>query len=210
MPAAAGAAQRADRLRLREHRVRRPRDHARRPARAGDPEAAPRDAAAGRDLHRGDARLDADRVRAPDRRALRARPRRSTARRFRPRSARSSSRSIIGAVVLRRARRRDGVAHPLGGGLVRGRELHPPADGVPHGLVRPDAPLPGVPARDRRRAAAEVLHRPGQRDLSQRACDLDEAARARRARRLGRSAAWSLRCSSSGGSPARVRFRIPR
>ena len=41
----------------------------------GDPEAAARDAAAGVDVHRGDARLDADRVRAPDRRALRARPR---------------------------------------------------------------------------------------------------------------------------------------
>ena len=63
------------RLRLREHRVRRPRDPARRAARARDPEAAARDAAVRDDVHRGDARVDADRLRAADGRALRARPR---------------------------------------------------------------------------------------------------------------------------------------
>src|SRR5664279_2367084 len=79
----AGAAERADRIRLREHRVRRPRDHARGAARAGDPETPPRDAAAGLDVRRGDARLDVDRVRTPDRGALRPRPR---ALRTRPRT----------------------------------------------------------------------------------------------------------------------------
>ena len=92
---------------------------------------------------------------------------------------------IFGAVVFAALGVADRVAHPLGRRLVRGRELHPPADGVPHGLLRADAPLPGVPARDRRRAAAEVLHRPDQCDLPQRARDLDEAPGARRSRRLG-------------------------
>ena len=89
---------------------------------------------------------------------------------------------------VRRARRRDGVAHPLRRGLVGGRQLHPAADGVPHGLVRPDPPLSRVPARDRRRAAAEVLHRDHERRLS---------ARARRSGRNPRQSA----CSRPGAQP---------
>ena len=94
-----------DRLRLREHRVRRPRHPARHPPRERDPQAAARDAAARVDLRRGAARLDAARVRAadggavpdgerapldavPERRRL---ARRRRGHRRRPRSRRSAS-----------------------------------------------------------------------------------------------------------------------
>ena len=90
---------------------------------------------------------------APDGRALRDRPhllRHAVPERDRLARPRGRPRRC----GVRGARRRDGFAHPLRRGLVRGRQLHPAADGVPHGLVRPDAPLSGVLARDRRRAAA--------------------------------------------------------
>ena len=93
---------------------------------------------------------------------------------------------------VRGARRRDGVADPLGGGLVGGRQLHPAADGVPHRLVRADAALPGVPARDRRRAAAEVLRRHHECRLSPRPRDLDETRWRSASSRPGAQPDWSL------------------
>ena len=59
LPAGRRAARRADRLRLREHRVRRARDHARDPPRERRPEADPGDAAAHGDVPRCRALLDA-------------------------------------------------------------------------------------------------------------------------------------------------------
>ena len=75
VPVAVGGPRRAHRLRVREHRLRRPRDPARPPARERDPQAAPLDAAAAGDVRRGAPHLDAGRVRAPDGRAVPARPR---------------------------------------------------------------------------------------------------------------------------------------
>src|SRR5207248_7603743 len=116
---------------------------------------------------------------------------------------------------LRRTWRRHRVADPLRRGIVRGRQLHPPADGVPDRLVRADAPLPKVPARDRRRLAAEVLRRPDECRLSPPPRAVDEAGRNRRARRLGGRrpvvAGFPLRWGPPEGSaiaPPRISRRV--
>ena len=57
----------------------------------------------------------------------------------RPRLARRHGRRRRGDV--RPARRRHRVGHPIGRRLVGGRQLHPPADGVPQRRVRADAAL---------------------------------------------------------------------
>src|SRR5205085_1556526 len=143
----------------REHRLRRARDPARDPARERDPQAASLDAAAAGYVRRFGARLDADRLRIADRGAVPARPRaqrdafplrrRVAGRRGRDRRSR-----------VRRPRHRNRFGHPLGGGLLGGRQRHPAADGLPERLVRVDAPLSRIPPRDRRCPATQVLHQP--------------------------------------------------
>ena len=157
------------------------------PARVRDPEAAARDAAARADLRRRAARLDAARVRAADGRAVpdRARVLRDAV----PdaRSARSCSRSIIGAAAFAALGVATSVAHPLGGGIVRGRQLHPAADGVPHAAsFGPTRHYPSF-----LRAIGDVLPLKYfidlvERDLSPRRTRSGRSRGARGARRLGR------------------------
>ena len=140
VPVAVGCPRRAHRLRLREHRLRRARDPARAPARERNPEAAPLDAAAAGDVRRRAPRLDADRLRAADDRAVPARARvLRDAVSLRHRLVRRDDRDRRGGV--RRARHGDRVRDPLGRGVVGGRQLHPPADGVPQRRVRADPAL---------------------------------------------------------------------
>ncbi len=80
---------RARRVRLREHRFRRPRDPARDPARGGDPQADPRDAAAVVDYVAALLLSTLVVFALADDRAVRSRPRRCTGRRSRASSGRS-------------------------------------------------------------------------------------------------------------------------
>ena len=100
-------ARRDPRLRLREHRARRPRDHARDPARGRDPEAAAGDAAPARDVHRRPARLDA----ASSSCSRWRRPSRSACSSTTPQAPQSWAALVAGAAARRaRLRRRSASA----------------------------------------------------------------------------------------------------
>ena len=149
-------ARRADRLRLCQHGVRGPRDHARDPARERRAQAHPRNAAADGDLPRRGAVLDARRLRAADAAHDRARPdavRREgpgELARDDPRRARSASRCFAGLGFGIT------VADPLGRGRLGRRQPDRAADGVPVRLVRADAPVSRGAALGRRRPAADL------------------------------------------------------
>ena len=168
-PAADRPARRAARLRLREHGLRRARDHARDPPRERHPQAHPCDAAAARDVPRGGARLHARRLRATDGRARRARRGCSTARTSATEIWLASCSCSCSAPRRSQASASgDGVADPLGRGLLRRRQPRRAADGVPLRLVRADAPVPRLAAADRRHAPAAPSRRGRERRTSAR------------------------------------------
>ena len=88
---------------------------------------------------------------------------------------------------VRRARARAHRRGALGRGLVRGRELRLPADGdhLRHVLLARE--VPRIPARDRRRAAAHVLHEADARRDGAPPPHLERHRLARRRRALGRN-----------------------
>ncbi len=181
-----------DRLRRRRDVLRRARDHARRPARVGDPEADPRDAAAAGRLPARRARLDVHRL--PDRGGAdhRDRPAALLGRRSGP-AALAPRRARARRALLRGDGPRRHRARALLGGLLGGDQRDLPADGDHLGHVLHAEDLPGVPARDRRRAAAHALHAadPGR----------DGAAATSSGRTAARS--WSSRPGARSASPAR-------